>query len=248
MTQKINLKNALGLTILLAFVLVACGSDEETLQEEAISQIYTSVAQTVEALPTDIPPTATATLVMVPATITPFPTMTTAAPSGVYPTATRSTITQTQCKDALYMSDITIPDGTVFSAGESFEKTWLILNGGTCAWEANYILNLSNGDEMNGVPVAIGQVVSPNGQVEVSVQFTAPLIPGSYTSYWQMTDGLGTKFGNSIFVMITVSGDATATHTATHTATLTNTGLPTETYTPEPTATDTPIPTETPIP
>ena len=243
--MKDYLKKSLWLIIFLTFALGACGASEEDgekSQEEAIAQVYTAVAQTMEAQPkpTQAPPTAT--LYVAPATITPFSTQ--VMNTQILPPTFAPVVQQSLCQEALYMSDVTIPDGTTFTAGESFEKTWLILNGGTCDWEATYVLAFLSGDEMSGVPTALGEAVLSNGQVQVSVTFTAPLTAGSYTSYWQMTDGLGTSFGNTIFVAVTVSDEATATSTSTSTATATptNTNVPTETYTPEPTATDTPVP------
>ena len=249
--MKDYLKKSLWLLIMLTFALGACGASEEDgekSQEEAIAQVYTAVAQTMEAQPkpTQAPPTAT--LYVAPATITPFSTQ--VMNTQILPPTFAPVVQQSLCQEALYMSDVTIPDGTVFTAGESFEKTWLLLNGGTCAWEATYILAFTSGDEMSGIATAVGDVVSSNGQAQLSVSFTAPLTAGTYTSYWQMTDGLGTTFGNTIFVSITVSDSATSTATATstseYTATPTSTTAATSTSTPVPTATT--IPTDTPVP
>ncbi len=241
---KRNLPILLLLVSILHFVLTACnGSDEDAQTEETIALVYTSAAQTMAAQPTEhlstaTPYTATATL---------FPTQTLSAQALTQPSPNLAqSVQQPVCNEALYMSDVTIPDGTILTAGESFEKTWLLLNGGTCSWESTYVLGFVSGDEMSGVATVLGESVSANGQAQLSVIFTAPLTAGSYISYWRMTDGLGTYFGNTIFVSITVSEDASATSTPTatseYTATPTKTSVPTETYTP------TTIPTNTPVP
>lgn len=244
--KKVTRKNTLWMLIILVFALAACnGADEENQTEDTVALVYTSVAQTIEAQPTEL--LSTATLYVTPATITPIATQTPITQVQTLPSSTFAPIIQqTLCQDAIYMSDVTIPDGTILSAGESFEKTWLILNGGTCTWASTYVLGFVSGDEMSGVATALGEIASSNGQAQLSVTFTAPLTAGSYTSYWQMTDGLGTYFGNTLFVSITISDDASATSTATatseFTATPTNTSTPTETYTPSPIPTDTTTP------
>ncbi len=242
-TKAINL---LWLFLFFAFLLAACKPKEENPEEDKVVEIYTSVAQTVAARPTE---TAIPTATLLPPTPAILPSATlfgngngrgNGGGAGI-PTSTPPSATETVCKDAIYMRDITVPDGTILSPGESFDKTWLIFNGGTCTWEADYTLGFLSGSQMSGVPHAVGSAVPPNTQIEVTVSMVAPLEAGSYTGYWQMTDSAGTKFGNAIYVMISVSGDATATFTPAPTEDYT----PTPTFTPVPSPTDTPAPTET---
>ncbi len=232
------------LLIVLALSLSACGPDAEEIAAEAAAMVYTSVAETMTAMPTaTLQPTATP----VPATPTQIiiPTATTDSQNGNrgqgqggqgtgVPTITTVSAAPL-CKDAVYVTDVTIPDNTVFAPGVSFEKTWSILNAGTCTWDAGYTLSFTSGETMSGVAVPLTSAVAPNQQVSVSVQMTAPATAGTYTSYWQMSDTSGVKFGNTIFVQIIVSGDvATATSIATATATATTVVVPTDT--PPPTA------------
>lgn len=206
-------KKILVVLLTLTLLLSACwGKEEDALDEDAVNQVYTSVAETLAArptvtlMPTLAAPTATATL---------LPTLPSAPPSApVVATITSPVPTAVPCHEALYMSDVTVPDGTVFAPGAVFTKTWRIFNAGSCDWEANYALSFSSGDEMSGVPVALGTIIPPNGQSDISVTLTAPLTAGSYTSYWQLTAADGTKFGNAIFVAITV-GENTPTPTQT---------------------------------
>ena len=250
--KKATRKNALWIVLILIFALSACNGAEgdEAQTEDTIDLVYTSVAQTMEAQPKPTLAPPTATLYIAPTTITAFPTQ--AVNTQMLTPTFAPVVQQSLCQDALYMSDVTIPDGTILSAGESFEKTWLVLNGGTCAWESTYVLGFVSGDEMSGVATALSESVASNGQTQLSVTFTAPLTAGTYASYWQMTDGLGTYFGNTIFVSISVSDDATATSTPTatleYTATPTNTSIPTETSASTTIPTDTPVPTDTPTP
>ena len=135
---KRNLPTLLLLVSMLLFVLTACnGSEEDAQTEETIALVYTSAAQTMAAQPTEPLPTATPYA----ATATLFPTQTLIAQALTQPSPTLAQIVQQPvCNEAPCMSDVTIPDGTVLTAGESFEKTWLLLNGGTCSWDSTYVL------------------------------------------------------------------------------------------------------------
>ena len=222
-------KKLILLLFAFALLLAACGPEDEDSNEDAVNQIYTAVAETLAAQPTaTLFPTV---MVVDTATVAvgSSPTPIASSPPAL-PTATLILATEVPCQEALYMADVTVPDGTTFAPGESFTKTWQIFNAGSCAWEADYALSFSSGEEMSGVPIALGTTIAANGQSNISVTLTAPLTTGSYTSYWQLTDSSGVKFGNAIFVTITVAGP-----TATSTETATETPIPTDTPVPVPT-------------
>jgi hypothetical protein len=114
--------------------------------------------------------------------------------SGQQPTNT--TGATTSCSDlATFFSDVTVPDGTEFSPGDTFVKTWRLKNIGTCPWTPNYKLAFQSGDKMGGPsvkalsssPVAAGQTA------EVSVNLTAPSSIGSYRGYWIIQNASGTQ-------------------------------------------------------
>lgn len=87
----------------------------------------------------------------------------------------------------------------------------------------------------------IDQDISAGTTAAISVSLIAPSDEGTYTGYWRMADDEGNEFGQSVYIMIVVSGDAaTVTPTLTPTSTtetveLTATLLPTETSTLTPT-------------
>ncbi|MBN1264046.1 MAG: hypothetical protein JXA25_01040 [Anaerolineales bacterium] len=131
---------------------------------------------------------------------------TTQAPTSQPPSPTPCT------NKARYISDVTIPDDTHFNPGDSFIKTWRVQNVGTCTWNSNYSLVFSSGNIMGGsssVPL-IGNV-SPNSNVDISVNLTAPSSNGTHQGNWKMRAPDGTVFGfgvtggdASIFVRIVV--------------------------------------------
>lgn len=104
---------------------------------------------------------------------------------------------QASCTDKLdFVDDVTIPDGSSFTAGETFVKTWQIKNSGTCEWSQAYTLSLKDGDAMGAATgVSIGKNVRPGQTVEVSVSLTAPSQPGSYQGNWLLKNDRGQTFG-----------------------------------------------------
>jgi hypothetical protein len=120
---------------------------------------------------------------------TPAPTATTA------PTPT-PTARPTPCDWAQFVKDITVSDGTGFSPGSKFTKTWRIKNIGTCTWTNGYNLVFASGDQM-GAPsvVALPGTVRPGETIDVSVNLTAPTKVGKYRGYWQLRNADGVLFG-----------------------------------------------------
>ncbi len=238
----------------LALLLSACGPATATPAEEeaGLEAVYTAAVLTVsaqQAAATATPspkPTLTSTLLPSPTLI---PTRADSA-SGAVPVAALSN--NASCDNAAFLSDVTIPDGTILAPGETFTKTWSFQNNGSCAWSTSYSLAFLSGNTLNGSTTALTSMVSSGGQINVSLALTAPTTAGTYTSYWRLQNATGTAFGQSVYVQIVVSGSA-ATHTSTPTSTDTDsveTSTPTSTAEPEATTapTATSLPTEVPSP
>ncbi len=104
--------------------------------------------------------------------------------------------------------DVNVPDGTQFTPGQTFVKTWRIKNDGVCTWGAGYKLVFSYGDQMSGIAQPINGVIGPGQEIEVSVQFKAPTKAGEYTSAWTMQNAGGVRFfgigAKPIYVKIVV--------------------------------------------
>ncbi|NLG95771.1 MAG: hypothetical protein GX491_00265 [Chloroflexi bacterium] len=88
-----------------------------------------------------------------------------------------------------FVADVTVPDDTIFRAGEAFTKTWRVRNDGTCTWGPNRSLNalvFANGDRLTPInEVPLEQEVPPGEELDVSVDMVAPTQPGTYTSQWK---------------------------------------------------------------
>jgi hypothetical protein len=136
---------------------------------------------------------------------------------------------------ATFIEDVNVPDGTTFSPGKHFQKTWRIENTGKTTWTPEYALVFIDGTLM-GAPsvVSLTQKVSPWEKVNVSIDMVAPTNPGKYTGYWKMRNDSGKIFGfgstgsEAIWVQINVeSALASGLDTSDQTITSTITGTQT---------------------
>ena len=139
-------------------------------------------------------------------TITPQPAVTAIPTISTLPPTTG-------CDRATFVSDVTVPDGTVFTPGQLFTKTWRFRNTGKCTWTTGYSLVFSTGDQMGGVsPINIPAPVAPNQTVDLSVNLTAPNTVGNYRGYWLLKNatgglfGIGTQGNKSFWLSVSVAG------------------------------------------
>lgn len=110
------------------------------------------------------------------------------------------------------VSDITIPDGTTMAPGTIFRKTWRMKNGGTCEWDANYVMMFAGGDNLGGAEfvrlssaniiygneykgLRSAHKVYPGDYLEISIDLKAPSKPGTYQAYYKLRDSMGYEFG-----------------------------------------------------
>ncbi len=107
--------------------------------------------------------------------------------------------------DAAYVSDVTVPDKTVFRQNQAFTKVWQIKNTGSSTWGAGYKWTFDGGDRMGG-PDYINVPSTGGGATwNPSVNLQAPSNPGTYRGYWRMEAPNGQKFGDRVWVLIQVS-------------------------------------------
>jgi len=110
--------------------------------------------------------------------------------------------------DATWIADVTAPDGTIFTPGEDFKKTWLVQNIGTCTWNNKYTLEYKDGSKMAGGVAYVTISVPPGQQVEVSMDLEAPDGQGDFYGRWEIHDPDGRSFGSILTVVIKVQGTA----------------------------------------
>jgi hypothetical protein len=109
--------------------------------------------------------------------------------------------------------------------GQTFTKTWLVQNLGSCNWTAGFKFSLVGGDAMGGATLTLSKPVLSGAQTELSVPMTAPLTTGTYTGMWRMADPNGSFFGDMLTVVIHI-GNPAATATTPAAATITPSPTP----------------------
>ena len=212
------------LTLLGTFVLGACGGSDESTPTLTVEQIQTLAVMTYQAQLTQT------ALAMPTETFTPLPTetpiaiVTFASPDSSSPAEATNTPASSgqslSCYDLAYVKDVTIPDNTQVTPGQSFTKTWLVSNSGTCDWEPGFIFNVVGGDAMNGVAVTLNQTVQPGRQYEFSVPMVAPTDKtGELKGTWRLSAANNNFFGDGVYVLVEIGAGATATPTETPTPT-----------------------------
>ena len=213
----------------------------------SVDAIYTAAYQTIAVQQTEqqasIPPTTT------PAPSPSSTPLVTSQPSINTLVLASSTSGAAQgCDNSIYLSDVTIKDGTVMTPGQTFTKTWAVQNTGTCTWNTSYKLVFSFGTAMNGTSVAIPQDVAPGAQTQISVNLAAPSSLGNYTGNWKLQNAQGQYFGTLLTVVINVVPSTATSTIPTSTLISTSTPTPTSASTSTNIPADTNTPTDTAIP
>ncbi len=147
-----------------------------------------------------------------PATLTPLPPLTaTATPIQPPP----PTLAPSGCDRASFVTDVTVPDGTTFSPGAAFSKTWRLKNSGSCTWTTSYKALYYSGEQMSApTSVNLPWNVYAGQTVDLTVNMVAPASPGQYRGFWILANANGTMFGiganasNPFWVQINVAGNA----------------------------------------
>ncbi len=124
-------------------------------------------------------------------------TATPSVDSTLTPTLTETSSSNESCLDkAEFVKDISVSDGSLFSPGDTFEKTWRLRNVGTCTWTEQYQVVFAGGDQMDGVsPTSLPKVVPQGDTIDISISLTAPSADGSYQGKWQLQNQSGENFG-----------------------------------------------------
>ena len=157
-------------------------------------QSYSPVLPTSSFTPQAVPPEAE-------------PPLPTQAPASQLPAENQI------CYRAQFVSDVTISDNTTVQPGQSFTKTWRLVNSGACPWPPDTQLVYIDGAAMQGLSAPLGHAVEPGQTEDISVQLTAPADPGTYRGLWMLANatgrfGLGATGGDPFWVQVQVQSSA----------------------------------------
>lgn len=188
--------------------------NQAELELTAIMQLTNAYHETQLHLPTATPtPRFTATF-------TPWPTVIATIARSATPDITP---TDTKACNRAGMGvpfDVTVPDNSTVYAGETFTKTWRVVNSGSCKWTRLYKLVFYSQNAMSAQyeHYLAGEVL-PGQAIDLSVAMTAPTVPGTYQGNWMLQAPDGTLFGlgmnadTPFYVRIIVTDDPTPTPT-----------------------------------
>jgi hypothetical protein len=196
-----------------------------------LDQIRTAAARTVEAMTTAIvaadlaaqtatanspiqiaEPTEPNLSEVTPAPMDPpTPTEGSQAPTPIIsPTADQSS----PCNLAAFV-DETIPDGSQFTPGAAYTKTWTLRNEGSCTWTKDYSVVFVGGSSM-AAPASMplsDKSVAPGESVTIRMPLTAPNSAGAYKAEFKLRSAEGVIFAfrnidHTFWVEIQVRGDS----------------------------------------
>src|SRR5215207_6200495 len=164
--------------------------------------------QTAVASPATLSPTASTASATQFILVAPQVTLVIATPTGPTLTPNPNTL-GAGCNNLAFISDVSVPAGTIFQPEEQFTKSWKVANTGTCDWVYRYHLVHISGDDVGGQdPVSLGKVIEPGKWTTLTITLRAPRAPGTYTSTWRFADQSGTVFGSTLGVNIVVKGSS----------------------------------------
>lgn len=120
-----------------------------------------------------------------------------------------------------FVSDVTVPNGTLMAPGQRFEKIWDIQNSGSVKWVGRRLrcvdeaFAAGTADDMRArmcltpdEPAITIPDAAPGDVVRLAMWFTAPRVPATCVSIWKMVDVDGKECFprlNGLNVVIVVS-------------------------------------------
>jgi hypothetical protein len=226
----------IGISTLLIGVLAlsACGAtpadltptvtiNPDEIRTQAVGTFAADLTLTAFAAPSDTPAATLTPLV----TLTPLATSTGGIALGSTQPAGGATAS---CYGLSFVSDVTIPDNTPVTAGQTFTKTWKVKNAGSCAWDAGFKFAFVSGNQMGATAYTLPSSVAAGATTDISIAMTAPNTSGTVRGDWRMQTASGQFFGDQVYVQVVVGGGSAPTSTgaaATAGATSTVTVTPT---------------------
>ncbi len=110
------------------------------------------------------------------------------------------------CHNGLaFITDITIPDGTLVTPGAEIDKTWEVENIGTCGWTAEYSLRHVGGSNLGAETTLPLYPARAGTRALITIRFTSPAESGTIHSAWRAYGPDDQPFGDAVYVQMIVS-------------------------------------------
>jgi hypothetical protein len=204
--------------------------DPGIIQTQAFEIVLTQAALQQTQTAAAIPPTPMPTNTLAPtATLAALPTVSAAGGTpfafntqqpGLTPLSlltptvgiVNTVTTKNGCNDGSFIGEGGVTDGTELAPNKDFNKSFSILNTGTCAWDEGYsfafVPELSTAG-FKGYSIVLPKdkpedYTKPGGSQTFVLKLTAPKDPGTYKGYWKLKDDAGNFFGPLVWVEIVV--------------------------------------------
>ena len=178
------------------------------IQTQAVGTFSSALTLTAMAVPSDTPTATTAPTIAALATSTAGTPLSATTP-GVPVTSGGAA----SCYALTFVRDVSIPDNTQMDPGETFTKTWQVLNSGSCEWKAGFRFQNTGGNAMGATALVLPSVVASGATFDLAVPMTAPSAAGTVRGNWRMSTDTGQFFGDEVFVQIVVGGAPAVTNT-----------------------------------
>jgi len=187
-----------------------------------VTQAYQTVAARLTqaavaslSVPTVVPPTETQPVAPTQTGLAVTPSLTSGPPASA--TTAVKACDQAEAGTPI---DVTIPDDTQMTPGQTFTKVWRLRNSGTCTWSKDFSIAVFSGEVMNAPSsVPLPNKIEPGQSMDISVDLVAPAAAGTYQGNWKLRNASGVWFGigpggsSPFWVRIKVAGTGTITVT-----------------------------------
>jgi len=114
---------------------------------------------------------------------------------------------------AAFVTDVTLPDRSEVTPGQTLIKTWSINNCGAQQWPEPTVLVFLRGHRelIPGAQEEFSvQSAKPNETVEISAEISTPSAPGRYTAFFRLADSERNMFGPRMWVDLIIPGESTS--------------------------------------
>lgn len=108
---------------------------------------------------------------------------------------------------AEFIEDVTIPDGSNLSPGDTVAKVWRLRNTGTTPWPAGLKIRPVGGSPNYFIPSSLDvslPSVAAGASIQISVDVLVPPTPSRYVSYFKLESHTGDVFGPRFWIDFSV--------------------------------------------